>query len=117
MPNRVESKKLGLAQAILAIVIVVGFFAVLIFLFYARDPSNTEGFRDARLIMIGALTSGLSLVLGFYFGTTASSERKTELLANSTPTPTDPVTVTTTSVVAEDGAPPGAPNLPQEQPR
>lgn len=104
-------RKFGRAQIVLAVGVVVGFFVAVVYLFQARDPAGVEGFRDARLILLGALTAGFGTVLNYFFGSTSGSALKTEMLANSTPTPTDPVTVTTTSL---DPTPiPGH----QEQPR
>jgi hypothetical protein len=102
-------RRLGRAQITLAAIVVIGFFVALIYLFAARDATGNEGFREARLIMLGALTAGFSAVLGYYFGSTSGSALKTEMLANSTPTPNDPVTVTTTTMTE---TPPQ-----QEQPR
>lgn len=84
------------AQAVIATVVVTGFFVVFAFLLLSADGAD-QGLREARLLMIGGLQAGFALVLGYYFGSTSGSERKTEMLANSTPTPPEPTVVTTTS--------------------
>lgn len=95
--------RMGRAQAVLAVVIVVGFFAVLITTFViSATPEN--GLRDARLMMVGALIAALSAVIGYFFGSTSTSQQKNELLANSIQAPNpqvstviqtnDPTTVT-----------------------
>jgi hypothetical protein len=84
-------------QAALAAAVVAGFFTVLILLFVQSDPEGKNGLREARLIMLGSLTAGFGAVLAYYYGSTSGSDKKTELLAHSTPTPPEPTTVTTTS--------------------
>jgi hypothetical protein len=81
----------------LATCVTIGFFVTLVFLFspWARD----ESLRDARLILVGALTAGFGTVLNYFFGSTTSSERKNELLAHSTPMPSNPTVVTTSGAV------------------
>ena len=68
--------------AALAIVVTLGFFAVLGLLVFHGKP---EQGGDALMIMVGSLGGAWSTVMAFYFGTTSGSQRKTELLANSAP--------------------------------
>lgn len=68
--------------AALAIVVTLGFFAVLGLLVFHGKP---EQGGDALMIMVGSLGGAWSTVMAFYFGTTSNSQRKTELLAQSVP--------------------------------
>lgn len=68
--------------AALAIVVTLGFFAVLGLLVFHGKP---EQGGDALMIMVGSLGGAWSTVMAFYFGTTSNSIRKTELLAQSAP--------------------------------
>jgi hypothetical protein len=95
-PERKVSNKSWI-QACLAAVVVSGFFVVLTFLFLSPTGEDEGGLREARLILLGSLQTGFSVVLAYYFGSTQGSAAKTELLANSTPTPNSPVQVTSTS--------------------
>jgi hypothetical protein len=62
----------------LAIAITVGFFGLLIFLLRKSPP---DGSRDILNIMLGSLGSAWIGVVTYYFGSSAGSDRKTELLA------------------------------------
>ena len=63
--------------AILAYSITAGFFGVLAYMLAADIP---ETGRDPLLIMLGALGGAWASVVAYYFGSSAGSERKTELL-------------------------------------
>lgn len=67
---------------ILASAITIGFFIVLSVMM--RNELPKEG-RDALLIMLGALGTSWTSVIAYYFGSTAGSARKTELLGKSSP--------------------------------
>ena len=68
--------------AILAAITTVGFFGILILLFFNKvDPSN-----NALMIMLGSLGTAWTGVIGFYFGSSAGSQAKDKLLYNSKPT-------------------------------
>lgn len=86
----------GIARGLLAGVVVVGFFACLITLFVLPTEGNA-GLQGAQLLLIGTLQTTFGAVVGYYFGSTSGSDKKTELLAKSTPLPDNPVLVTTTA--------------------
>jgi hypothetical protein len=67
--------------AILAITVTVGFFGILVGLM-------TETFKtsDALMLMLGSLGTAWTGIIAFYFGSSASSQNKDDLLHQSTPT-------------------------------
>jgi len=100
-------------QAFLAVVITIGFFAVIAILFYKTDiPSPV---KDILLVMLGALLASWKEITGYFFGSSSGSARKDEqnaalsaqiaatpvaatasaLGAGPTGTPSDPVSVVT----------------------
>ena len=66
--------------ALLAVFVTLGFFGILLGLM-------TEHFKtsDALMLMLGSLATAWTGVMAFYFGSSASSQAKTELLAKSEP--------------------------------
>jgi hypothetical protein len=67
--------------AILASITTVGFFGILILLFFNKvDPTN-----NALMIMLGSLGTAWTGVIGFYFGSSAGSQAKDQMLFHSTP--------------------------------
>jgi len=68
--------------AILAYGLTVGFFGLLTFLCFASVPTTSH---DLLVAMTGVLGTAWISCVGYYFGTSAGSDRKTELLAQSTP--------------------------------
>jgi hypothetical protein len=67
--------------AILAVSITIGFFGILI-------GMMTETFKtsDALMLMLGSLATAWTGIVAFYFGSSASSQNKDDLLHQSTPT-------------------------------
>ena len=94
-----NSNGLGKVQAALAVVVVVTFFATLGWVLYASQSDHT--LRDLRLQLITALQVAFGGIIGYFFAASARNQQTDILLASSTPTPIDPVTVTTTSVPKE----------------
>lgn len=62
---------------------VVGAFTTTLILLLKFDVPSTN--RDIVVYMIGQLSGGFTSALAFWLGTTRDSNRKTELLSNSTP--------------------------------
>ena len=69
-------------QSVLAVLIVLGFFGALAYLIRFGKPENSS---DAMLLMLGSLAGAFGSTVAYFFGTTANSARKTELLAASAP--------------------------------
>jgi hypothetical protein len=70
--------------AILAILITVGFFGVLTYMLLKPIPPTGH---DAMLLMLGSLSTAWAAVVGYYFGSSAGSAQKTDLLAQAPPIP------------------------------
>lgn len=68
--------------AILATVTTAGFLALLVGMMSGYLKVNDS---QALLIMLGAMQTGFTMVLSYYFGSSAGSARKDELAAGATP--------------------------------
>ncbi|MDA8428921.1 MAG: hypothetical protein M0T70_06660 [Geobacteraceae bacterium] len=71
-------------KKMLAMVTVGFFFAVILILFFVQIPQAN---LDLLKIVVMALLSGASMVLGYYFGSSDGSARKTELIGVTPPAP------------------------------
>jgi hypothetical protein len=71
----------SMIPAILAISVTSGFFGILV-------GMMTETFKtsDALMLMLGSLGTAWTGIIAFYFGSSASSQNKDDLLHQSTPT-------------------------------
>jgi hypothetical protein len=70
--------------AVLAILITMGFFGVLAYMLLRTIPPAGH---YAMLLMLGSLSTAWTAVVSYYFGSSAGSDRKTELLAAAPPVP------------------------------
>ena len=89
MENTKSAREMQIANKsytpqVLSCVITVGFFGVLYYML-AMEAKPTE----ALLIMLGSLGTAWAAVCNFWFGSTAGSARKTELIAQSPAIGTD----------------------------
>jgi len=66
----------------LCIVITCGYFATLMFVLTQPIPHESERIID---MMIGTLTAVWLMAVSYFFGTTAGSARKNEMLAKAEP--------------------------------
>jgi hypothetical protein len=66
---------------VLALVVTVGFFGILIGLM-----TKTFATSDALMMMLGSLGTAWTGIISFFFGSSASSQAKDQLLHQSTPT-------------------------------
>jgi hypothetical protein len=67
---------------ILAVVIVAGFFGILIAMMYGELKVTDQ---QSLLILLGSLSAGFGAVLNFFFGSSRGSQNKDVLLAHSNP--------------------------------
>ena len=74
----------NLTPRLLATGITFGFFGVLFWLIKYGKP---EAGGDVLLVMVGSLGAAFAAVVGYYFGSSASSARKDTLLHQSAPIP------------------------------
>ena len=72
------------SQAILASLIVIGFFGCLIALLINTGTLSDLN-REPVMLMIGALIAAFAGIVGYFFGSSAGSARKTNLLAKAEP--------------------------------
>lgn len=68
--------------AALSIAVTLGYFAILVGMMTGTLHVTDS---QALLLMLGSLSTAWGVVMAFWFGTTADSGRKTELLAQSAP--------------------------------
>ena len=66
---------------VLAILVTLGFFGILIFMVTNSEYKPTE----PLLVMLGSLGTAWTMIIGFYFGSSRSSQTKDALLAQSAP--------------------------------
>ena len=79
-----QTSKPSLVPAMLSVGVTVGYFGILVGMMVGvLNVSDSQ----ALLLMLGSLSTAWGMVMAFWFGTTRDSGRKTELLAQSTPTP------------------------------
>lgn len=72
--------QISISQMIIGALVVIGFFGSFAMLLYRPDVF-TDINKDALMLMIGALVSAFAGLMGFFFGSSAGSARKTDLLA------------------------------------
>lgn len=75
-------RRWDLAPILLAIVITAGYFAALGFVLTQPVPKESERVID---MMLGTLTTVWIMAVSYFFGTTAGSARKSEIIAKSGP--------------------------------
>jgi len=66
--------------ATLAGIVTIGFFSILSFLIFTPDYKPTE----PLLILLGSLGTSWTMIIGFYFGSSKSSQDKDHVIANLT---------------------------------
>lgn len=71
----------SIVPAVLAFLITFGFFGILAALMSGQVTKS-----DELMVMLGALGTSWTGVIAFYFGSSASSQNKDQLLYNSAPT-------------------------------
>jgi hypothetical protein len=66
--------------ALLAMLVTVGFFGVLWYMLTHQVPAASH---DTMLLLLGSLGTAWTSIIAYYFGSSAGSDRKTELLAQA----------------------------------
>jgi hypothetical protein len=70
------------ALMILAVTVVIGFFALLYFFVFIGIPVEN---KELLNITVGALIGSFTTVVGYFFGSSAGSANKTDILAEKKP--------------------------------
>ena len=86
---------------VLAMAVTFGFFGILVLMALKSLPDTN---RDLVNVILGSLGTAWISIIGYYFGTSAGSARKTELLAQ----PSIPVTPDSAITLKEPAPKPGA---------
>jgi hypothetical protein len=66
----------------LAAIFVIGYFILIGLILTMVIPEQN---KDIALMLFGTLTAGVSLILGYFFGSSRGSEEKNKLLLQSKP--------------------------------
>lgn len=64
----------------LAIFVTIGFFTILGFMMFEELPKAAH---DALMLLLGSLSTAWAAIIAYYFGSSAGSDRKTELMAKN----------------------------------
>jgi len=67
-------------QYVLAGIVVCGFFLLIYVLMKAEIPASS---RDLLSLVIGALIGSFSTVIGYFFGSSAGSSKKDEIMKDA----------------------------------
>jgi hypothetical protein len=70
----------SIVPPILACAVTLGFFGILVALMYGYAEKSNE-----LMVMLGSLGAGWGAIMNFYFGSSAHSEKQSEMLYQSTP--------------------------------
>ena len=76
-----QSTTRSVVPPVLALLVTLGFFGILIGLM-----TKTFATSDALMLMLGSLGTAWTGIVSFYFGSSASSQNKDQLLHQSSPT-------------------------------
>lgn len=78
--REMQSSTRSLVPSILALLVTAGFFGILVGLM-----TKTFATSDALMLMLGSLGTAWTGIIAFYFGSSASSQAKDQLLHESSP--------------------------------
>ena len=70
----------SIVPSLLSILVTLGFFGILGGLMSGKIETS-----DALMLMLGSLGTAWTGIIAFYFGSSASSQAKDQMLHNSTP--------------------------------
>jgi hypothetical protein len=68
---------------VLGLAVTIGFFGLMVFMMKWDVPAAN---KDMLNIMLGALGGSWVSIIAYYFGSSAGSAKKNDLIYNSTPT-------------------------------
>jgi drug/metabolite transporter (DMT)-like permease len=71
-------KSRSIFQYVLGGLIIIGFFVLLVVLVYTQVP---EPNKDLLNLVVGALIGSFATVVGYFYGSSAGSAAKTELMS------------------------------------
>ena len=80
--RQMQSTTQSWIPGLMAISVTIGFFGILVGLMTEHFKTN-----DALMLMLGSLGTAWTGIIAFYFGSSAGSQRKDDLLHKSTPAP------------------------------
>jgi len=84
--------------AFLAAATTFGFFSLLFLLFFKAFPPES---KDILNVMLGTVGSSWTGIVGYYFGSSSGSAKKTEMLGTPTTSTTTTTPTTTVETVTE----------------
>jgi hypothetical protein len=104
--DRASARAMSLANGdwvpkVLAMAVTAGFFGILLLMAFQPLPGVN---KDLVNVIVGALGTAWISIIGYYFGTSVGSMRKTELLAK----PSVPITPDSAVTLREPATPPVA---------
>jgi hypothetical protein len=109
--DRADARAMGVANRdwvpkVLAMAVTTGFFGILLLMAFQPLPGPN---KDLVNVIVGALGTAWISIIGYYFGTSVGSMRKTELLAKPSVPITPDSAVTLREPAAPSAPPPQAP--------
>jgi hypothetical protein len=72
------------AKAVVSLLVIAGFFGIIGALLYMANSQKDfpPGIRETLLVLVGVLAGEFKNVCSYWMGSTHSSARKTEIMAN-----------------------------------
>jgi len=83
--RQMQMSNKSLWPGILTLVIIGGYFGLLLVMIVWGIPSTKDPGGEVLLTLIGVLAGAVPMVLSFWFGTTRGGQDKDQLLSNSVP--------------------------------
>jgi len=80
--NDMKKQTKEILQYAFAALIVICFFGILILLFIYKIPTENT---DTLNLAIGALITAFGTVVGYFFGSSVGSQRKTDIISKTEP--------------------------------